>query len=339
MSSSPTLQSECQTIRAIEHIDPILARNVDRFVLAVQRHQDLFDMYKTHLAAFWTPSEVDMTQDRGDFERLSRPEQEFIETVLAFFASADGIVAENVAARLAVEVQLPEARAFYAVQHLMETVHSETYINLIRALIPDDEKQRALFAADRVNAAIQDKAAFALHYMDGDERSACFAKRLVAFACVEGIFFSSAFCSIFWLKKRGICHGIGLANELISRDEALHTDFACLLYSKLQMKLSTKAVHAIVRKAVEIEVEFVQHALPVSLIGINSDLMSEYVRCVADRLLVSLGYPTIYNVTNPFEWMNMISVRGKTNFFEKRVSDYQLPGEKTSKKINYDETE
>mmetsp|Transcript_49934 Transcript_49934/g.121196 ORF Transcript_49934/g.121196 Transcript_49934/m.121196 type:complete len:342 (-) Transcript_49934:216-1241(-) len=303
-----------------ELTEPLLAPNPHRFVLFPIKYHEVWQMYKKHEASFWTVEEVDLSQDMTHWEKLTDDETHFIKHVLAFFAASDGIVLENLAGRFATEVQIPEARCFYGFQIAMENIHSEMYSLLIDTYVKDNtEKERLLMAIDTVPAVMK-KAEWAVRWM-GEE--APFAERLVAFAAVEGIFFSGSFCAIFWLKKRGLMPGLCFSNELISRDEGLHTDFACLLYSMLENKLPIERVTQIVAESVAAEKEFVTEALPVDLIGMNCKLMSQYIEFVADRLLVALGAPKLYNVSNPFEWMDMISLQGKTNFFEKRVGDYQ----------------
>lgn len=303
-------------------MEVLLQENKDRFVLLPIKYPEIWKMYKKHEASFWTAEEIDLSPDLKDWERLSNDERHFIKHVLAFFAASDGIVNENLAVNFMKEVQLPEARCFYGFQIMIENIHSETYSLLIDTYIKDPiEKNRLFHAIDSV-PCVQKKAQWALKWINDGS----FAERLVAFAAVEGIFFSGSFCSIFWLKKRGLMPGLSFSNELISRDEGLHCDFACLLYSMLETKLSQERIHAIIRDAVENEHEFVTDALPVSLIGMNSKLMCQYIEFVADRLLVALGYDKIYNATNPFDFMETISLQGKTNFFEKRVAEYQKAG-------------
>jgi len=303
-------------------MEVLLQENKDRFVLLPIKYPEIWKMYKKHEASFWTAEEIDLSPDLKDWERLSNDERHFIKHVLAFFAASDGIVNENLAVNFMKEVQLPEARCFYGFQIMIENIHSETYSLLIDTYIKDPiEKNRLFHAIDSV-PCVQKKAEWALKWINDGS----FAERLVAFAAVEGIFFSGSFCSIFWLKKRGLMPGLSFSNELISRDEGLHCDFACLLYSMLETKLSQERIHAIIRDAVENEHEFVTDALPVSLIGMNSKLMCQYIEFVADRLLVALGYDKIYNATNPFDFMETISLQGKTNFFEKRVAEYQKAG-------------
>jgi len=300
----------------------LLKENKDRFVILPIRFPKLWEHYKRHEASFWTAEEIDLSSDTRDWENLNNGERHFIAHVLAFFAASDGIVNENLAVNFMSEVQLPEARCFYGFQIMMENIHSETYALLIDTYIKNaDEKHRLFHAIDTV-PAVKKKAEWALRWIE----KGSFAERLVAFAAVEGIFFSGSFCSIFWLKKRGLMPGLSFSNELISRDEGLHCEFACLLYSMLQQRLTEKEVHAIIRDAVLIEKEFITEALPVDLIGMNARLMQQYIEFVADRWLTELGYSKIYNTTNPFDFMEMISLQGKTNFFEKRVGDYQKAG-------------
>lgn len=279
-------------------------------------------MYKKQIDCFWRAEEIDLSKDLGDWDRLQKEEKYFISMILAFFAASDGIVLENLAARFMGEVQLSEARAFYGFQIAMENVHSETYSLLIDTYIKDREEKTNLFQAIDNFPCIKKKADWAIKWIH-DKRSS-FATRLIAFACIEGIFFSGAFCSIYWLKKRGLMPGLTFSNELISRDEALHTEFAVLLYSKLNKQVSKSKVIEIIKDAVEIEKEFICDALPCRLIGMNSDLMCQYIEFVADRLIVQLGHDKIYNSKNPFDFMEMISIEGKTNFFEKRVAEYAL---------------
>ncbi|MBL0340328.1 MAG: ribonucleotide-diphosphate reductase subunit beta [Bacteroidetes bacterium] len=303
-------------------MEVLLQENKDRFVLLPIKYPEIWKMYKKHEASFWTAEEIDLSPDLKDWERLTNDEQHFVKHILAFFAASDGIVNENLAVNFMKEVQLPEARCFYGFQIMIENIHSETYSLLIDTYIKDPiEKDRLFHALDTV-PCVQKKAEWALKWINNGS----FAERLVAFAAVEGIFFSGSFCSIFWLKKRGLMPGLSFSNELISRDEGLHCDFACLLYSMLDTKLSQQRIYEIIEDAVKNEHEFVTDALPVSLIGMNSKLMCQYIEFVADRLLVSLGYPKIYNATNPFDFMETISLQGKTNFFEKRVAEYQKAG-------------
>lgn len=280
-------------------------------------------MYKQAMASFWTVEEVDLSHDMDDWASLTEGEQRFLSHVLAFFAASDGIVNENLCERFSSEVQVPEVRCFYGFQVAMENVHSEMYGLLIDAYISDPSEKHRLLGAIETVPCVRKKAEWALRWIS-DSRS--FAERLVAFAVVEGVFFSGSFCAIFWMKKRGKMPGLTFSNELISRDEGMHCDFACLLYSMLEHQLATETVHAIVSDAVACEKEFVTEALPVGLIGINADLMSQYIEFVADRLLLALGHPKLYLATNPFDWMELISLQGKTNFFERRVGEYQKAG-------------
>jgi len=307
-----------------EATEPILQENNNRFVLFPIQHDDIWSFYKRSEASFWTAEEIDLSPDLIDWEnKLNDDEKHFIKHVLAFFAASDGIVNENLAENFLAEVQYTEAKFFYGFQIAMENVHSETYSLLIDTYIKDTAEKKNLFNAIDTLDCVKKKADWALRWID----KGSYAERLVAFAAVEGIFFSGSFCSIFWLKKRGLMPGLTFSNELISRDEGLHCDFACLLYTKhLTNMLPKEQVAGIIQDAVEIEKEFVTDALPVRLIGMNSDLMSQYIEFVADRLLVELGNEKIYNATNPFGFMEMISIQGKTNFFEKRVAEYQKAG-------------
>lgn len=308
------------------NIEPILQENKDRFVLFPIKHDAIWQMYKKAEASFWTAEEIDLSQDLNDWKNLTADEKHFIKHVLAFFAASDGIVNENLAINFMNEVQYPEARCFYGFQIMMENIHSETYSLLIDTYIKDSQEKAHLFQALETVPCVTKKAEWALKWINNGN----FAERLIAFAAVEGIFFSGSFCSIFWLKKRGLLPGLSFSNELISRDEGLHCDFACLLYTELLQPLSETVVKQIINDAVSIEKEFVCDALPVRLIGMNANLMSQYIEFVADRLLVSLGYSKSYHATNPFDFMEMISLQGKTNFFEKRVSEYQKSGVMTS---------
>lgn len=303
--------------------EPILLENRDRFVLFPIQHDKIWRMYKQAVASFWTAEEIDLNADLADWERLSADEKHFVKHILAFFAASDGIVNENLVINFMREVQIPEARCFYGFQVAIENIHAETYSLLIDTYIKDPYEKQYLFNALETVPCVKKKAEWALRWI---EQAPSFAHRLVAFAAVEGIFFSGSFCSIFWLKKRGLMPGLTFSNELISRDEGLHCDFACLLYEMLENKLSQNAIHAIIKEAVDAEKEFVGDALPVSLIGMNADLMKQYIEFVADRLLIALGYEKLYRATNPFDFMEMISLSGKTNFFERRVSEYQKSG-------------
>ncbi len=300
----------------------LLRENKDRFVLLPIKYPAIWEMYKKSEASFWTAEEIDLSDDQKHWDNLNSGERHFISHILAFFSASDGIVNENLAVHFMSEVQLPEARCFYGFQIMMENIHAETYALLIDTYIKDPEEKDHLFHAIDTVPAVKRKAEWALRWIENGS----FAERLVAFAAVEGIFFSGSFCSIFWLKKRGLMPGLTFSNELISRDEGMHCEFACLLYSMLENKLSEEQVHGIIRDAVEIEKEFVTDALPVNLIGMNAKLMQQYIEFVADRWISELGYKKIYHATNPFDFMEMISLQGKTNFFEKRVGDYQKSG-------------
>jgi ribonucleoside-diphosphate reductase beta chain len=308
----------------------LLRENKDRFVLLPIKYPEIWEMYKKTEASFWTAEEIDLSDDQKHWDNLNDGERHFISHILAFFSASDGIVNENLAVNFMREVQLPEARCFYGFQIMMENIHSETYALLIDTYIKDPVEKDRLFHAIETVPCVKRKAEWALRWIDGGN----FAERLVAFAAVEGIFFSGSFCSIFWLKKRGLMPGLTFSNELISRDEGMHCEFACLLYRMLENKLSEETVQGIIRDAVEIEKEFVTDALPVALIGMNAKLMSQYIEFVADRWLGELGYNKIFNTTNPFDFMEMISLQGKTNFFEKRVGDYQKSGVLTSTENN-----
>ncbi len=304
--------------------EPILTENPNRFVLFPIEHDDIWNFYKKSEASFWTAEEIDLGADLVDWNtKLNDDERYFIKHVLAFFAASDGIVNENLAENFVAEVQYTEAKFFYGFQIMMENIHSETYSLLIDTYIQDTTEKKRLFNAIETLDCVKQKADWALNWIENGS----FAERLVAFAAVEGIFFSGSFCSIFWLKKRGLMPGLSFSNELISRDEGMHCDFACLLYNNhLVNKLPKKTVEKIITDAVAIEKDFIIDALPVKLIGMNSDLMSQYIEYVADRLLVELGNEKVYNVNNPFDFMDLISLQGKTNFFEKRVAEYQKAG-------------
>jgi ribonucleoside-diphosphate reductase beta chain len=318
-------------------MEPILTENKNRFVLFPIEHNDIWNFYKKAEASFWTAEEIDLSQDLTDWGQLNDDERHFIKHVLAFFAASDGIVNENLAENFLSEVQYTEAKFFYGFQITIENIHSETYSLLIDTYIKDSKEKSKLFNAIDTLDCVKKKAEWALRWIE----KGSFAERLVAFAAVEGIFFSGSFCSIFWLKKRGLMPGLCFSNELISRDEGLHCDFACLLYSNhLVNKLPKEQVGEIIREAVAIEKEFIIDALPVKLIGMNSDLMSQYIEFVADRLLVELGNERIYNVSCPFDFMEMISIQGKSNFFERRVGEYQkasVLGDKETQRFSLDE--
>jgi ribonucleotide reductase beta subunit family protein with ferritin-like domain len=310
--------------RKREAEEPLLQENPNRFVIFPIQYADLWKMYKDHVSVFWRPEELDLSKDMKDWVKLNANEQHFVKRVLGFFAGSDGIVMENLGQRFMNEIQVPEAKFFYGVQMMMETVHSETYSQLIDTYIEDRSEKLEILRSIATVPCIQKKAAWALQWIQSEE--ADWATRLMAFAAVEGIFFSGAFCSIFWLKQRGIMPGLTASNEFIARDEGLHTDFACLLYSKCKHKLPKTKAHKLIREAVKIEKEFITEALPCSLIGMNAARMSEYIQFVADRLLVSLGYEKLWETANPFPWMERISLEGKDNFFEKRVTNYALAG-------------
>ncbi|MTI32612.1 ribonucleotide-diphosphate reductase subunit beta [Xanthovirga aplysinae] len=309
--------------KTFEAEEPILKENKGRFVLFPIQHDDIWEFYKKAEASFWTAEEIDLSQDLNDWEGLNEGEKHFISHVLAFFAASDGIVNENLAENFVAEVQYTEAKFFYGFQIAIENIHSETYSLLIDTYVKDQQEKKHLFNAVETLEFVKKKADWALRWID----QGSFAERLIAFAAVEGIFFSGSFCSIFWLKKRGLMPGLTFSNELISRDEGLHCDFACLLYNNhLQNKLPVEKVTKIITDAVELEKEFVTEALPVKLIGMNAELMCQYIEFVADRLLAELNCPKFYNATNPFDFMELISLQGKTNFFEKRVAEYQKAG-------------
>ena len=308
--------------------EPILTPDDNRFVMFPIKYDDIWSMYKKQVDCFWRAEEIDLSKDLNHWETLNADEKHFISMILAFFAASDGIVLENLAQRFMSDVQISEARAFYGFQIAMENIHSQTYSLLIETYIKDGEEKHKLFNAIEHFPCIKKKSDWAQKWIN-DNRSS-FATRLIAFACIEGIFFSGAFCSIFWLKKRGLMPGLTFSNELISRDEALHCEFAILLYSKLEKKLSKAKIHDIIKECVEIEIEFICNALPCKLIGMNSELMTQYIQFVADRLCVQLGYPKIYNAANPFAFMELISVESKTSFFERRVSEYALANVKKS---------
>jgi ribonucleotide reductase beta subunit family protein with ferritin-like domain len=303
-------------------IEPLLVADDNRFVMFPIKHDDIWKMYQKQVDCFWRPEEIDLTKDLKDWDILTQDERFFISMILAFFAASDGIVLENLAMRFMSDVQLSEARAFYGFQIAMENIHSHTYSLLIETYIKNSEEKNRLFNAIDHFPSIKKKSDWAQKWIH-DNRSS-FATRLIAFACVEGIFFSGAFCSIFWIKKRGLLPGLTFSNELISRDEALHCEFAVLLYSKLLKKMSKARVHEIIKEAVEIEIEFICEALPCRLIGMNSQMMTQYIQFVADRLCVQLGYEKIYNVTNSCDYMELISLESKGNMFERKIGEYGL---------------
>ena len=321
----PSSKKKIQPVMLNPHImEPILTPTLERFTLFPLKYPDTFELYLKHVASFWTVSEVDLAQDRMDWLKLTDDERSFVSMCLAFFAASDGIVNENLAERFMNEVQVAEIRQFYGFQIGMEAVHTHMYSLMIETFEQDPVKREKMFTSIVSVPSIRLKADWALHWLNSNNS---FAERLVAFACVEGIFFSASFCAIYYLKKRGTMPGLTFSNELIARDEGLHRDFACHIYRDLLVnKLSQHAVHEIVSSAVDAECEFVKDALRVDLIGINATLMQQYVRCVADHLIVSLGHNKKFCVENPFEWMDLISLNGKTNFFEKRVGDYAKAG-------------
>jgi ribonucleoside-diphosphate reductase subunit M2 len=319
----------------LEKSDPLLSENPQRWVMFPIQHADIWEMYKKHEASFWTAEEIDLSQDNKDWDALTPQERHFVKHVLAFFAASDGIVLENLAAQFSTDVQVPEARAFYGFQMAMENIHSETYSLLIEQYIKDPEEKNMVFNAISTMPPIREKAEWAVQWMNHENS---FAERIIAFAAVEGILFSGSFCAIYWLKKRGLMPGLTFSNELISRDEGLHAEFACLLYSKLQNRLPEDVVHGIVRGAVEVERRFICEALSCDLIGMNNELMTRYIEFVADRLLTALGHSKLFNATNPFDWMELISLQGKTNFFEKRVGDYQKAGVMSSTNAGSEES-
>ena len=320
-------------------VEPILKENKDRFVIFPIKHHDLWEWYKKCEASFWTAEEIDLSEDLNDWKnKLNDDERYFIKHILAFFAASDGIVNENLAENFVNEVQYSEAKFFYGFQIMMENIHSETYSLLIDTYVKDDAEKDKLFNAIETFPAIKKKADWALKWIESDS----FAERLIAFAGVEGIFFSGAFCSIFWLKKRGLMPGLSFSNELISRDEGVHCDYAVHLHNNhLINKVPKERITEILTDAFNIEKEFITESLPASLIGMNSKLMTQYLEFVTDRLLVELNCDKVYNVTNPFDFMDMISLQGKTNFFEKRVSEYQKAGvlnnDTKSTEISFDE--
>jgi ribonucleotide reductase beta subunit family protein with ferritin-like domain len=303
----------------------ILKENKQRFVLFPIKHKDIWNAYKKAEASFWTAEEIDFSKDKYDWDnKLTSNERYFIKHILAFFAGSDGIVLENLNINFSSEIQIPEARCFYSFQSMIENIHSEVYSLLIDKYVDNDSEKDNLFHAIENIQCIKNKAEWAMKWMD--QSKADFATRLVAFSIVEGIFFSGSFCAIYWLKKRGLMPGLTFSNELISRDEGMHTDFATLIYSMLTNKLDENTIYTIVKEAVSIEKDFINNAIPCAMIGMNAELMSQYIEYVADRLIIQLGYRKLYNSANPFDFMQLISMEGKTNFFEKRVSEYSLAG-------------
>jgi ribonucleoside-diphosphate reductase subunit M2 len=309
--------------------EPLLTPDDKRFVMFPIVHDDIWKMYLKQVDCFWRPEEIDLSKDLNDWDKLNCDEKYFISMILAFFAASDGIVLENLAARFMNEIQISEARAFYGFQIAMENIHGHTYSLLIDTYIKDKEEKHKYFNAIQCYPCIKKKADWAQKWIN--DKTSGFETRLIAFACIEGIFFSGAFCSIFWLKKRGLMTGLTFSNELISRDEALHCEFAVLLYDKLQTKMQVERFNELIREAVAIETEFICDALPCRLIGMNSQMMTQYIQFVADRLCVQLGYKKMYKVVNPFDWMELISLEGKTNFFERKVGEYALADKSQSK--------
>jgi ribonucleoside-diphosphate reductase beta chain len=307
-----------------DFVEPILRENPNRFTLFPIMKPKLFQKYKDHVSVFWTPEEIDLAKDMKDWVRLNEKEQHFIKNVLGFFAGSDGIIQENIAARFMSEIQIPEARQFYSVQLMMEAIHNETYSLLIDTYIEDKAEKLALFQATQTIPCVTLKAQWAQKWIES--RTENFATRLIAFAVVEGIFFSGSFCAIYWLKERGIMPGLTTSNEFIARDEGLHTDFACALYEEIEKKVPRTKVHKIIREAVKIEKQFITEALPCHLVGMNDKLMAQYIEFVADRLSTQLGYGKIYSTVNPFDFMERISLTSKTNFFEGRVTTYAKSG-------------
>ena len=322
------LNKETNTIQTFtqamaEYHEPLLMENKNRFSLYPIQYTDIYEMYKKARASYWQPEEITLSKDKADWESLTSNEKHFVSHILAFFAASDGIVNENINVNFSKEIQVPEARAFYTFQEAIESVHSETYSLLLDKYIESNTEKSKLQNAIIHVDSIKQKAEWCFKYMN---KSNAFAKRLFAFACVEGIYFSGSFCAIYWLKKRNLLPGLAFSNELISRDEGLHTDFACLLYNKLRNRLSESAVHDIVHEAVTNEKSFIIESLPCRLIGMNSELMGTYIEFVADRLLTKVGYQKLYFAKNPFDFMENISLNGKTNFFEKRVGEYAKAG-------------
>lgn len=325
-------------IRDLEAKEPILRDNPNRYVIFPIQYNDMWEAYKKHQALFWTAEELDLTDDLAHWEKLDNDERYFIENILAFFAGSDGIVLENLGTRFMSDVQVPEARTFYSFQMMIESIHNETYALLIDTYVKDPVKKDHLFRAIDTIPVVKKKADWAIKWINDEDSS--FATRLIAFIIVEGIFFSGSFCAIYWLKSRGLMPGLTQSNEFIARDEGLHASFGVLLYSHLKYtKLSEERIHAIFSEAVEIETEFICESLPCKLIGMSSDSMTQYIQFVADYWLVKLGYEKLYNVENPFDFMNMISLQQKTNFFEAKVSEYSLSSVMNQGNYNFEETE
>merc|ERR1719145_241927 len=332
-SLTAPLSGVSKEYRELEKSDPLLKENPHRWVMFPIQYPEVWEMYKKHEASFWTAEEIDLSQDTKDWDTLTDSERFFIKHILAFFTASDGIVLENLAGQFATEVQIPEARAFYGFQIAMENIHSETYSLLIEQYIREPTEKQNIFNAIETMPAVREKAQWAVQWMNGENS---FAERIVAFAAVEGILFSGSFCAIYWLKKRGLMPGLTFSNELISRDEGLHAEFACMLYGMLQHPLPDDVAQSIIRGAVDVERTFICDALPCDLIGMNSELMTRYIEFVADRLLSALGHPKLFRASNPFDWMELISLQGKTNFFEKRVGEYQKAGVMSSTSANDD---
>ena len=318
--ASAELKATEPTTTELKAPEPLLDVSEDRFTIFPIKHQDVWDRYKQHMSVLWMAEEIDLSKDVAQWEKLGENERHFIKNIIGFFAGSDGIVMENLANRFMREVKWPEAKFFYTCQAMIEGIHSETYSLLIDTYIHDPKDKQNLFDAIKTIPCVQKKADWALAWIDNKEAS--FATRLLAFAVVEGIFFSGAFCAIFWLKQRGVMPGLTVSNEFIARDEGLHTDFACLLYSKIVNKLTKQQAHKIVRDAVKIEKQFITKSIPCEMIGMNAKMMSQYIEFVADRLLLQLGYPKAYSASNPFSFMERISLENKDNFFEKRVTTY-----------------
>ena len=313
-------------------IETLLQPADNRYVLFPIKYHTIWSHYKKQMASFWTAEEIDFSKDEEDWEKLNEKEKHFIKNVIAFFASSDGIVLENLVERFMKDISIPEVRCFYGFQIAMENIHSETYSLLIDKYIKDENEKNKLFHSIETIDCVRDKAKWAIKWIN--DKQSNFATRLVAFICVEGLFFSGSFCAIYWLKKRGLMPGLTFSNELISRDEGLHTDFAVLLYSMIIEKLSENTIHEIFKEAVEIEKKFIIDSIPCAMIGMNSGLMSEYIEFIADRLLKQLNYNPIYNSKNPFDFMELISMKSKINFFEKRNPDYNIANVNLENKNN-----
>ena len=327
-------QTNTKIVNKLNQKEPILVENPGRFVLFPIKHEKLWEAYKKAESSFWTAEEIDFSKDTNDWNKLNDNEKFFLKNIIAFFAGSDGIVLENLVTNFCSEIQLAEARCFYGFQVAIENIHSEVYSLLIDKYVKDDTEKNTLFNAIEEIPCVKRKADWALKWMNKD--TASFAERVVAFAVVEGIFFSGSFCAIFWIKKRGLLPGLTFSNELISRDEGMHTDFAVLIYHMLVNKLDKDTIYRIITEAVEIEKSFIVDSIPCALIGMNAELMKQYIEYVADRLLVQLGYPKYYKTENPFDFMQLISMENKTNFFEKRVSEYSLANVKTDDTANDD---